>query len=243
MNFLETENHEEDENIKLHNLNSRVGSDNLSGYCPISYKDRMNPPNKNIFDNLSNNDIFLSKKNVHYMTYYLIKLSKKNMTNNQPSELVSLIPKMMLEWAKKNNINDSEYIYDNILLTLEFLNKKFIINHACVYGKNDKKNLNVFRGFQSVTIDSCGNSEIKKNDMLTADNYKNMDVWEERQEYTYDKRNRYGNAIPIWQRSMNIRQYDHESDGLHTSNPDRASLDTQVRGYNMSNIIRGSDYS
>jgi hypothetical protein len=233
MNYLQTENNEQD--IKLH-----VDSTFTSGYCPISNKEKMNPPATNYLDNLSNIDIFLSKKNIHYMTYYLVSMNKANMTGVNPSDLAPLVPNMMIEWAKKNNIGDSEYIYDNILLTLEFLNKKFIINHA--YDKNDKSNINVFRGSGVVTIDSCGNEETKKYSEMTADNYKNIDVWQDRQEYTYDKRNRYGNSIPIWQRSMNIRHYDHESDGLHTSNPDRASLDNQVRGYNMDNIIKGSDF-
>ena len=48
--------------------------------------------------------------------------------------------------------------------------------------------------------------------------------------------------IPMWQKSMNIRQYDKGNDGLHASNPYRASLDMQVRGYNMSNIIKGSEF-
>ena len=39
---------------------------------------------------------------------------------------------------------------------------------------------------------------------------------------------------------MNIRQYDVANDGLHTATPERASLDTQIHGYDMSNIVKGS---
>jgi hypothetical protein len=242
MNYLQEENIEEVNDIKLYGLNSTIGPPFKSGYCPISHKEKMNPPDTNYLDGMSNTDIFLSKKNIHYMTYFLVAMCKKNMTGTNPGELAPLVPTMMIEWSKKNTLDDFEYIYDDILLTLEFLNKKFITNHACVYGKNDNSSINVFRAKGAITVDECGNEETKKYSEMTAENYKNMDVWQDTQEYTYDKRNRYDNSIPIWQRSMNIRQYEHVFDGLHTSNPTRASLDTQLRGYNMSNIIKGSEF-
>ena len=130
----------------------------------------------------------------------------------------------------------------DILTSLRKLNKKFITNHACVYDKSNKASMNVFRVMDTVTVDACGNEETKKYSEMTADDYRNMDVWQNNQEYTYNKRNRYNNAIPMWQKSMNIRHYEKESDGLHTSNSDRASLDSQLRGYNMNNQIKGSEF-
>ena len=61
--------------IKLHefNLNSNFNiSRGRRDYCPISKKDAMNPPVLNYLDTISNTEIFLSQKNIHYMTYYII---------------------------------------------------------------------------------------------------------------------------------------------------------------------------
>ena len=241
MNHL-SEQYITEDDIKLHRLKSNVGSTYQSGYCPISNKEKINPPDDNYLDELSNTDIFLSKKNVHYMTYFLIAMNKRNMTGTKPAELAPLIPSMMIQWANTQNLNDFEYVYNDILLRLSFLNKKFITNHACVYDKSNKASMNVFRVMDTVTVDACGNEETKKYSEMTADDYRNMDVWQSNQEYTYNKRNRYNNAIPMWQKSMNIRHYEMESDGLHTSNPDRSSLDSQLRGYNMNNQIKGSEF-
>lgn len=228
------------EYIQLHDVNSSMFPTNMNEYCPISVKDEMNPPSINYLDELTNTDIFLSKKNIHYMTHYLIAMNEKNKTGNNPSDLVHLVPKMMVEWASKEKLNDSEYAYSDILLTLAFLNEQFLINHANVYDRSNLSTRNIFRVNDKITIDGCGNQESKKYNEMTAVDYQNIDVWQSQQVYTYDKRNRYGNEIPTWQKSMNIRQYERNSDGLHESNPDRASLDMQIRGYNMSNQIRGS---
>ena len=228
--------------IKLHefNLNSNFNiSRGRRDYCPISKKDAMNPPVLNYLDTLSNNDIFLSPKNVHYMTYFLISLNVKNKTGAPLFDLAKQVPQMMKEWAEKENLNDFEYIYDDILLVLAFLNEKFLVNNACIYDRANLLTRNVFRINDRVT-DRCGNQSLKPYDQMLASDYHTLDLWETQHEYTYDKRNRYGNKIPVWQSSMNIRQYDKSNDGLSTANPDRASLDVFQRGYDMSNQIKGS---
>lgn len=228
--------------IQLHDVDSHIGTPSVSGYCPISVKNEINPPDVNYLDNMSNADIFLSKKNMMYMIYYLIAMNNKNMTGNNTSNFHTLVPQMMKDWAEHQRLNDFEYVYDNIILRLKFLNEKFLVNHANVYDKANLSSLNVFRVKDKVTVDACGNQALKKYNEMSADDYKNIDVWQSEQLYTYDKRNRYGNKFPVWQYSMNTRHYDLSNDGLHTSNPDRASLNNISRGYNMENIIKGSDF-
>jgi hypothetical protein len=190
-------------------------------------------------DELSNSDIFLSKKNIQYMTYYILSMNKKNMTKSDPYYLRLLVPKLMAEWNSDKNLNDYEYIYDDILLRLAFINKQFIKEYDWIYTRTNKLDINVFRESKTITVDAYGNEETKKYSDMNAKDYANMDVWKSNQEYTYDKRQRYNNKIPIWQRSMNIRHYEKESEGFHTLDPHRASLNTQLRGYNMTNYING----
>jgi hypothetical protein len=228
------------EYIQLHDVNSTVQPVFTSGYCPISVKEEKNPPTDNYLDNITNTGIFLSEKNIHYMTYYIVSLNKTT-TGQQLINLAKRIPGLMVQWSKKEDLNDFEYAHDNVLLTLSFLNKKFLVNNAYLYKGTENSNFNVFRTKDIVT-DKCGNAESKKYDEMTADEYRTLDVWREEQVFTYDKLNRYQNKIPTWQKSMNIRQYDRSNDGLHSAFSDRASLNSQVRGYNMDNIHKGLEF-
>ena len=176
------------------------------------------------------------------MKYYLVSYNKLNMTNNNLTHLKKIIPSMMEMWADDENLNNSHYVYDDILLVLQFLNKKFIINHSKYYDKTNKQSLNIFKSKNTVTVDACGAQETKLFKDYTAEDYKNIDVWRSEQLYTYDVRNRYQNRFPVWQYSMNSRQYDRSNDGLHDAYSNRASLDNQTRGYNMHNIIKGSTF-
>jgi hypothetical protein len=228
------------EYIQLHDVNSTVQPVFMSEYCPISIKEEKNQPADNYLDNITNTGIFLSVKNIHYMTYYIVSLNK-TATGQQLINLAKRISGLMVQWAKKEYLNDFEYVHDNVLLTLSFLNKKFLVNHAYLYKRTENANFNVFRNKDIVT-DKCGNEELKKYDEMTADEYRTLDVWREEQVFTYDKLNRYQNKIPTWQKSMNTRQYDRSNDGLHSAFSDRASLDSQVRGYNMDNIHKGLEF-
>jgi hypothetical protein len=192
-------------------------------------------------DELSNTDIFLSKKNIQYMTYYMLSMNKKNMTKTDPYELRTLVPKIMSEWYIDKNLNEYEYVYDDILLRISFINKQFIKDCEWIYTRSNKLSMNVFRESKSITVDAYGNEETKKYSDMNAKDFANMDVWKSNQVYTYNKINRYNNKIPIWQKSMNIRHYEKESEGLHTLDPQRASLNTHSRGYNMTNYINGME--
>lgn len=236
------------EYIKIHDLNSLYEPTNLSGYCPISVKEEQNQPQRNTFPR-TNSQIFLSKKNVFGMVYYMTSLNLKNRTNplvpankylyKYLSELQKKIPTMMIKWADEQYINKFEYAADDFIMTLKFLNKKFIINHSHLYDRENRSDLNVFHTTGRVT-DECNNEFMKKYDTMLAADHHTVDTWQPLNIFTSDDKNRYGNKIPVWQRSMNTRQLDRSNDGLHSAYSDRASLNNQTRGYNMDNIIKGS---
>lgn len=207
---------------------------NINGYCPISIKEQNNKPNINVFDEMTNADIFLSKKNIDHVVYTVMKLNEANKNNNNMDN-IKQIPNYMLNWSNRENINDFEYVYDDILLVLQFLNNKFLNDNSFLF---DMVSNNIFK--VKDTVLENGNKTKKKYNEMTADDYKTLDVWQEQNVFVYNNINRYKNTIPIWQKSMNVRHFERESEGLHAYNADRASLDNQVRGYDMSNIIKGS---
>ena len=228
------------EYIQLHELNSTEETLNMPGYCPISIKAKKNRPEPDQFPE-TNRQIFLSKKNIYNMTYYIVSLTIKNLIKYPVDELQKIIPSRMLDWADDQNIDDFEYLTDNILQTLDFLNKKFLINHSYLYDRANAKSLNVFRNTGRVT-DKCNRESDKKFDEMLAADYHTLDLWQPSETSIYNKAQRYCNKIPVWQSSMNTRTLDRSNDGLHTALPERASLDNQIHGYDMSNIIKGSTY-
>lgn len=211
-------------------------------YCPISVKEKKNMPMYSAFP-LTNSDIFLSKKNILDIIYYIASLNVKTHTKDVDiSKLKVQIPKLMNQWTIDNNINDYESSGDNNIVTnLEFINKKFLLNNSILYDRCGIGEVNVFTSLGRVT-DECGRQSNKKYDEMSANDYHTLDVSQPYEAFTYDKRNRYSNKIPVWQKSMQMRNYDRSNDGLHDANPDRSSLDNQIHGYDMSNIIKGSTY-
>ena len=226
--------------IQLYDVESNDLKANMD-YCPISVKDEKNAPAYNNFDNMNNTQLFLSKRNINHMIYAIISLNKLNKTLPNINLLKNQIPNIMHAWAMQTKINNSENVTGDIVQTLEFLNNNFLITHEKLYNRSETDSLNVFRIKDSVT-DNCGRESIKKYDEMTAADYHTLNVWNNNNNNTYtsNKIHRDGNRIPVWQKSMNTRHYDVDNDGLHSSESDRASLNTQSRGYDMSNIVKGS---
>jgi hypothetical protein len=212
---------------------------NFDNYCPISVKDENNPPRVNFLDAANNVDVFLSDKNVNHMISYIISLNSKYSTDTNLCELEKKIPMFMFNWVKKNDLNSYKYVYDNILETLEYINKKFIMDHSCLYINPDE--INVYNS-KSVIVSDCGKLERKNHNEMTADDYNKLNLWENRELYTYNTLNRYKNKLPAWRIGLSTRHYDRNNDGLHHAVSERASLNNQIHGYDMSNIIKGSTF-
>ena len=212
-------------------------------YYPYSNKNIINLPRNIPADYLSNSQIFLHKKNVYGMTSFITGLSKQNTEKFNPN-LNTLIPKLMLQWSKIKNIDDFEYVYTDQTQILDFINKDFLKDPMVINVYTDKltksDRLNVFRSTEFA--DNAGHFKKKSYDKMTADEYKNIDVWHETELFSTKNKFRYANQIPNWQKSMNVRHYDKSNSGLHEADPDRASLDVFQRGYDMSNIHKGSEF-
>ena len=210
-------------------------------YCPISVKDEINKPVFNDFDNMSNTQLFLSKKNIYYMTHAFVTLNKANKANNETNKLQRMIPNLMNEWAAKNKINNADGATGDIIENLAFLNNRFLKEYGYLYNISGTNTLNVFR-IKDVVTDDCGRQYTKKYDEMLAADYHTLNLWRDNNKDTYANNAKFRdcNRIPVWQKSMNIRHYDLDNHGLHAAKFERASLDTQTRGYDMSNIVKGS---
>jgi hypothetical protein len=229
------------EYIQLRDVDPTDYQDHKFEYCPISVKEKMNPPADNYFDTMTNTQIFLSNKNIYYILYVMVSLNKSNKTSIDTNKLQEKIPKLMAEWAIKNKIDRSTYVTGDIIQNLEFLNNKFLNSHKNLYSNHCQDTLNVLQLKHRVT-DRCGRESSKKYNEMLASDYHTLNLWNDKSNdiYTYNAVSRDCNKIPLIQKSMNTRHYDRSNDGLRVNVPDQSSLNNQNRGYDMSNIIKGS---
>lgn len=213
-------------------------------WCPLSVKDIKNKPinsnfDKSFNDSHANESIFLSKKNIYNMIYYIIALNKLNKTDHDI--LQNSIPIKMQEWADKNSINDFEDLTNNIFTKLTFLNKKFLTENGHLFDLSGSHSINVFHIKSDTVTDRCGKLSNKKYDEMLAQDYHTIDVHQSMDIFKSNANFRYDND-PKWEKNLNTRHYDRSNDGLHTSSYERASLNNQIHGYDMSEIYKGTEY-
>jgi hypothetical protein len=171
------------------------------------------------------------------MIQYIIALNTHHKTRTQSSDIRQDIPLHMKKWIIQQG--NYENMQNNWLTTLDFINKKFIKDHGFMYDRGNVNTLNVFRVKARVS-DSCGDTTLKRYDEMSATDYQTLDVWRHQETMVWDNLFRYGNRIPQWQKSMQKRPYDRANEGYHEADSDRSSIETQIHGYDMSNIIKGT---
>jgi hypothetical protein len=193
------------------------------------------------FTAISNEKVFLCHRNVAYMVKTMFIAHKKNGGSLKISNFENYIPKLMVKWSVKENLDSFEGWNNNHwVLTLDYINQRFIKD-------NDQSfhtfggDVNVFKTIAPVcSMDDDSNLQCqhKKYDQMTAEDYQNLDVYGPVESWTQNNRvKRYKNKIPFWQQTMNIRHYERSNEGFRSKNKNRASLEVPIRGYNMSKIL------
>ena len=185
----------------------------------------------NNFDELTNKQIFTSSKNVFYIYYFIKNVAYINSILKNTNQLAF----EMKQWADINNINDYEYLTDDIIEKLGFINKMFIDEYL---HKNYIECDDVTK-LEGIVTDASGNASNKKYKGMLASDFQTLNLWNNKSgdTYRYNANFRDNNKIPMWQKSMQIRHYDRNNEGLSTHNSENYTLDNQIRGYDMSNII------
>jgi hypothetical protein len=199
----------------------------------------------------SNYIYFMEISNQIYLTKKIYLLHKSNHGLMDYLYFKDVVPKIMKDWAIKNNINNIKSLKESYN-ELYYINKLFINSNGYLYninsGLNNLRhlpNINVYRSKITLGYSVEDNGEIASEtklykDMLASD-IVNIDVWEKQtDEVSYDNF-RYKNQIPIWQKTMQNRHYDRDNEGYQTDDPERASLNNQVHGYNMDAIKKLSN--
>lgn len=152
------------------------------------------------------------------------------------------VPGHMYRWILNTTPPLDYYTMD----VVEYLNKQFLKAHYFLYELKTRDNTNptidanIYRNSTNIAfVDECDGGPVthtisKNYNNLMASDYGLIDVWAPKSTEFTNANMRYGNKIPIWQKSMNTRHYDRSNEGFQTTQC-RASLYTPLSGY-------GSDF-
>ena len=200
----------------------------------LSTKEKLNKPTV-IYDK-STEDIFISEENIRKISKEVFLLHQYNGGKLHYLYFRRILPNIMFQW-----INNRRNPISNNMDIITYLNKLFIIKHdnLYVYKTNSLINdqplidSNVYRVNTTLgmTIDDNIVPIRKKGKELLASDYQLIDVWKEQTTEVSSASSRNGNKIPVWQRSMNIRNYDRSGEGYAAIDSNEASLDNISRGY------------
>jgi hypothetical protein len=199
----------------------------------LSEKERKNVPS--IVYEKSIGSVFLGTKNILYCTKEIFLLHTSNHGLLNYLYFRSIVPKRMLSWISKFKPPQSS----NGIDMLKYLNKTFIQHQQDLYEFKceDKIDVlvdrNVYKQNKTIhLVDEFGNNAeiIKRPKDMMASDYSLLDVWREQTTEISNEQQRYGNKIPVWQRSLNSRHYDLGNEG-YSASKERSSLNTNVYGY------------
>lgn len=209
-----------------------------------SVKDENNKTISEAFSSINNEKVFMSQSNVRYLIKHMYILHRKNEGKHNKNIFDKNVPYLMKQWALKENLNSFEGLNNfHWVLTMDYINQKFVKDNK-KYFDTGIPETNVFRTKELVGNfnEFDGNTLVKKKyDEMTAEDYRTLDVYGPVKVFTQNKGvYRNENKIPVWQRSMNIRHYSKDNEGLHSCNWARASLEVPIRGYGGQPDIVGS---
>jgi hypothetical protein len=176
----------------------------------------------------------------------LIKLIYRNHRGNGGKYPYSyfrcIVPEIMRVWIPQFLKKYANLSYADIEYAggLYFINKLFIKDQYPLYKTTDVRvDSNVYKLDTSLFSydEDSGNliEEVKPLKDIMAADYGLIDVWRKQSTEVSAKNMRYGNAIPVWQRSMNIRHYDRANEGFDKA-ARYSSMDNIVLGYNTAMV-------
>lgn len=204
-----------------------------------SVKDEKNRTIGKDYSAIGNMRMFMMRENVDYITKHVYLLHRHNGGGMPEGLYVRAIPELMRMWAIKENLDMFEGGF-NWALTLDYINTKFVRDHAGYY-TSEGSDTNVFRAVVPVgTMNEHENTyESKSYKEMTAADYQNLDVYGPVQSFVSSDSGPYRNRnrIPINQISVSKRHLSRANEGLSSEHWARASLETPIRGYDMSEVI------
>ena len=202
-----------------------------------SVKSVYNRPNDIDFTALDINKLFTSQSNISMMTNNIYKVARQNGARSSIDQFRKLIPRLANQFMIENNLSEYETVeaattgINNWVEVLKSINNEFM-KHCYRYFK-----WNTFVPTREwADVGPRDNRKQKRFQDITAADAHTLDLWRTQETQRMNKHFRNDNKISVRQASMHTRHFDRHNEGLTHDDNTRASLDTPVRGYDMTNV-------
>jgi hypothetical protein len=188
------------------------------------------------------NALFLFEGNETLLHTSLLKVYRQNGGHAPAKKVRAFISKLMRKFAKSRDLNDYVSIeaqatgYSNYAECLRAINNDF--THE-FYKYMPWNAYNPVR--EKIEVGPTEFRVLKKGYELRPEDYGTLDLWREQVVQLRDSVYRDGNKIPFYQATVCSRHYDKSNEGLRCGSADRASLETPVYGYDMTQIYKQLD--
>ena len=186
--------------------------------------------------------VFLSAKNTNLLLTGLYDIYTQNGGKSPRSKFEELITLLQRQFVKENNLYAYNTVesqatgFNNYAEVLRTINNDFT---KTVY-KYFKWNLyNPFK--DDIEVGPNDDRKKIKSAEIMPEDFGTLDVWREQFTQSLNRQYRNNNNIPVYEKGIHMRYYDRANEGLRDNDPDRASLETPIYGYDMSNINRDTD--
>jgi len=202
-----------------------------------SLKALNNIPTEPDFANVNIVALFMSKSNMSLLSHNLYKIARQNGDRNEYERFAYAIPLLAKKFQINNNLFDyttaeSEAIkMNNWVEVLKTINNDFM-KYCYKYIK-----WNQFVPTREwAEVGSRNDRKQKRFQYFNSEDAKTLDLWRNQETQIMNKHFRYENKIPFWQVTMHTRHYDRSNEGLMYDDPERASLENPIYGYDMTAI-------
>lgn len=187
-------------------------------------------------------DLFLSAANQNMLKNSLFTIYQQNGGKRRRREFNTFIDQLSKKFVLDNDLNSYETAekqatgVNNYTECLRAINNDY---HKVCYKFFSWNVANPFR--DKVTVGPSDRRVSKQGYALTPEDHGTLEVWREQFTQVLNAQFRDENRIPVYRQSIHTRHYDRGNEGLQQNDPDRASLETPIYGYDMSQIYKNLD--
>lgn len=183
------------------------------------------------------NDLFVSSSNTAMLQHGLYNVYTQNGGKAPRAKLFHLITLLQRKFMKDNILADYQTAeagatgFNNYVEALRAINNDFT---KMVYGYF---RWNVYNPYKDdIEVGPSDHREVKKSAEIMPEDFGTLDLWREQFTQVLNRQFRDGNRIPVYRSSIHTRHFDRGNEGLAQNDPDRASLENPIYGYDMKRI-------
>jgi len=185
-------------------------------------------------------ELFLSDNNSSVLKSGLYAIYQQNGGKASRGKFYHLVELLQRKFVKENDLYSYTTVEaqatgtNNYVEALRAINKDF---HSTVYTYFKWNMYNPYK--DDIEVGPSENRQLKKSAEIMPEDFGTLDLWREQFVQVLNRQFRDNNRIPVYRTSIHTRHYDRSNEGLRFNDPDRASLETPIYGYDMSRIEDG----